>query len=173
MIELLVNNGADINAETISGRTPLHEFFVMGMDDNGGVETGPSVRSSFTSTTDYKSFQRDQALAIRCMLQWFVAVIKRLYMFIYVYTLILFLFTLSRGADPTIQDRKGYAAVHYCCREDNLPCLMEFLNYLVSADHFTVTAFTLTPTQLCTLNVYTSIHLSISFLYGCMYTGTP
>ena len=64
MIELLISGGADINATTISGRTPLHELFVMGMDEVGGIE-GSSVRVD-------KSFQHDQALALRCMLQWYV-----------------------------------------------------------------------------------------------------
>ena len=58
--------------------------------------------SGITNGRDQR-FSRDQALAVRSLLQW--------------------------GIDPTIKDRKGLSAVHYCCREDNLPCLVEFIKH--------------------------------------------
>jgi ankyrin repeat protein len=39
---------------------------------------------------------------------------------------------LQWGADPAILDRKGISAIHYCCQEDNLPSLLEFIQHYKS-----------------------------------------
>lgn len=36
---------------------------------------------------------------------------------------------LQWGADPAILDRKGVSAIHYCCQEDNVSSLLEFIQH--------------------------------------------
>jgi ankyrin repeat protein len=39
---------------------------------------------------------------------------------------------LRWGADPELLDRKGFSAIHYCCQENNLLSLAEFLRHFKS-----------------------------------------
>jgi ankyrin repeat protein len=104
--EILLQNGADIAAKTVSGRTPLHEMFCRGADSpvrtSSASSLSPSTSSSSSSREiSTRSLLRAKALFVRSLLQW--------------------------GSDPTSLDRHGYGPLHYCAREDMSSCLIEML----------------------------------------------
>ena len=102
MLEMLLKGGAQPNTQTISGRTPLHELFLRSQDDiASSSRKGKVVYHKSVVASDVKALNRARLLATRCLLHW--------------------------GADPSIRDRNGASAVHYCSREDEAGCLLEIL----------------------------------------------
>jgi uncharacterized protein len=116
--EALILAGADVNRQTSSGRTPMHELFCRGQETDSN--SSPSRNSAKTASTSKtmtklskgsgemshfkavkKSMERLQSLLVRSLLQW--------------------------GANALTLDRHGYNAMFYCARENMTNCMIEIL----------------------------------------------
>ena len=115
--ESLIMAGAEVNCQTSSGRTPLHELFCRGQD-NDHVPKSPTKRSGTLTkrtksqhskntqgggheTSIHASLERLQSLLVRSLLQW--------------------------GADALLIDRHGHNAMFYCARENMPKSMIEIL----------------------------------------------
>ena len=142
--EILLLAGANVNATSVSGRTPLHEVFCMNQDDaiscyrlsyqgvsaicQNTAKLGTSSSSSFSSSgggyTNHSGHGASSSYPtssssslVPSASPSIVSVCRRQMVRL----------LLRMGADPLIPDRQGMAAIHYCAREDLYDCMLEMI----------------------------------------------
>lgn len=114
--EALILAGADVNRQTSSGRTPLHELFCKGHENENSSFPSRNTKNTINKTLTKlsrsndeighfravkKSVERLQSLLVRSLLQW--------------------------GANALALDRHGYCPMFYCARENMPNCMIEIL----------------------------------------------
>lgn len=101
--EELLKVGASVNASSISGRTPLHELFCKGQDEELFATSQSSIAISPLKTFQglVSETSKHKQFLTRAMLQW--------------------------GADPLLEDRQGLTPAHHCAKENLVGCMLEIL----------------------------------------------
>ncbi len=103
--DILAKAGADLNAMTVSHRTPLHELFCKSADEAASSFTKlPGSKTPFHVTdggVDPILREKFRRVLLRSLLQW--------------------------GADPLLADRHGMGVIHYAARENAAGCMVEIL----------------------------------------------
>ena len=130
--QLLLQAGADAEAQTVGGRTPMHELFARGQDDapssftnilstsTGGSSSGVSgsARSGTggSQPTRYGFAVHDGLSSSQRQLQ---RRLKRRFLRL----------LLQFSASTSGWDRAGFAPIHYAARENDAGCVLEMLRY--------------------------------------------
>ena len=112
--ELLLQAGADCNAASTCGRRPMHDLFCRGQDATASFAKITHKPASTTSGSKKALFHVVVSSNVGASKQ---AAYRRLLMKT----------MLDYGADPTLLDRQGMGAIHYCARENDAGCMLEIM----------------------------------------------